>query len=91
MAASRAPSEFYPWTRAYARDIPPSIIFASHDYSRNDPRVLPLDPVTADRAVIRRTRCYALKLPVTMRQLEYLNSVYSYNTSLPDDSSSSSS
>ncbi|KAF3059408.1 hypothetical protein GL218_04932 [Daldinia childiae] len=75
MAASRERSEFYPWTRAYARNVPPST-FDSHDYSRNDPRALPTDPAMASKAALLETRRRILEIPVTAHQLEYLNSLY---------------
>ncbi|KAI0851680.1 hypothetical protein F5Y00DRAFT_215105 [Daldinia vernicosa] len=74
MAASRGPSEFYPWTRAYARGVSPSV-FTSHDYVGNDPRALPADPATANKAALLRTLDRILELPVTAQQLEYFINV----------------
>ncbi|KAI1213392.1 uncharacterized protein F4807DRAFT_456736 [Annulohypoxylon truncatum] len=90
MAVERAPSGFYPWTRAFATLVEPDI-FQTYDYSRDDPRALPVDPATRNRSAIVRNRRYVLELPVTDDQLNYLCGVYFEGGDSMDSSSSSSS
>ncbi|KAI1413001.1 hypothetical protein F5Y13DRAFT_199479 [Hypoxylon sp. FL1857] len=69
MVMDGEPCEFYPWMRAFARGVD-TLVFVNYNYSRDDPRTLPVNPATWNRAAVAQNRYSILGIPVTRRQLD---------------------